>query len=173
MMVRPVLYLLCSCLVFSHALVQQAKPVEPETMGVVYLLDSTDQTLKPLSKEPAKVVTARKGFSGARGAVQIPGPASSFRLKSGKDLEFVVKCTNPEAYELYAFTTKKNNREALVSTAKGKVFGGVSVQRVGAIAFDVTKYGEMSYRFVVKAPEPGEYGFVTGWNVFHFAVDPK
>ena len=41
------------------------------------------------------------------------------------------------------------------------------------VSFAVTRYGESSYRFVVTAPEPGEYGFITGWSVFHFAVDPK
>jgi hypothetical protein len=149
------------------------KGMEPESTGVVYLLDSTDQPLKPLPKETAQVVSGRKGLTGGKGSVQIPGSASSFRFKSGKDLEFVVKCTNPESFELYAFTTKGDNREAVVSTAKAHPFGKVTVQRVGAIKFDVTKYGESSYRFVVTAPEPGEYAFLTGWSAFDFAVDPK
>jgi hypothetical protein len=148
------------------------KGMEPESAGVVYLL-STDQPLKPLPKETAQVVSGRKGLTGGKGSVQIPGSASSFRFKSGKDLEFVVKCTNPESFELYAFTTKGDNREAVVSTAKAHPFGKVTVQRVGAIKFDVTKYGESSYRFVVTAPEPGEYAFLTGWSAFDFAVDPK
>jgi hypothetical protein len=172
-MARAAFYLLCSCLVLSRALAQPAKPVEPALMGAVYLLDSSEQTLTPLPKEQAKVVTSRRGFAGARGSIQIPGTVSSFRLKSGQDLEFVVKCTNPESLELYAFAAKGKNREAVVSTAKGKFFGGVSVQRVGTIPMDVSKYGEASYRFAVRAPEPGEYGFVTGWSVFHFAIERK
>jgi len=148
------------------------QPVEPESPGAVYLLDAAN--LKPLPKEAVKVVSARKGLTGGQGSVQMPDPASSFRLKSGKNLEFVVRCTNPESFELYQFATKGNNREALVATAKGKLFGGgASTQRVGPIPFAVTKYGESSYRFVVTAPESGEYGFLTGWSAFDFAVDPK
>jgi hypothetical protein len=149
------------------------KGAEPESTGVVYLMDSTDQPLRPLPKEAVKVVSGRKGLTGGQGSVQMPDPASSFRLKSGKDLEFVVRCTNPESFELYQFTKKGNNREALIATSKGKLFGGANTQRVGPIQFAVSKYGESSYRFVVTAPEPGEYGFLTGWSAFDFAVDPK
>jgi len=147
------------------------KAAEPELAGVVYLMDSTDQPLRPLPKETVKVVSGRKGLTGGQGSVQMPDPASSFRLKSGKDLEFVVRCTNPESFELYQFTKKGNNREALVATSKGKLFGGANTQRVGPIQFAVSKYSESSYRFIVTSPEPGEYGFLTGWSAFDFAVD--
>lgn len=151
---------------------EPVKGAEPESAGVVYLMDS-DLPLKPLPKETVKVVSGRKGLTGGQGSVQMPDPASSFRVKSGKDLEFVVRCTNPESFELYQFARKGNNREALVATSKGKLFGGANTQRVGPIQFAVSKYGESSYRFVVTAPEPGEYGFLTGWSAFDFAVDPK
>ncbi len=146
---------------------------EPESAGVVYLMDSTDQPLRALPKQSVRVVSARKGLTGGQGSVQMPDPASSFRLKSGKDLAFIVRCTNPESYELYQFQKKGNTREALVATAKGKLFGGANTQRVGPIQFAVSKYGESSYRFVVTSLEPGEYGFLTGWSAFDFAVDPK
>src|SRR5208283_3541221 len=135
--------------------------------------DPAGQTLKPLPKEVAKVVGAHSGLTGGKGSIQIPEPASSFRVKSGKDLEFIVWCTNPESFELHEFMKKGKDREAVVAHAKAKFFGGMTTQRVGAIPFTVTKYGESSYRFVVTAPEPGEYGFLTGWSVFDFAVDPK
>jgi hypothetical protein len=44
---------------------------------------------------------------------------------------------------------------------------------VGTIPVYISRYGESSYRFTVKAPEPGEYGFVMNWSVFDFAIDPK
>jgi len=142
-------------------------------MNVVYFLDPSDQSLKPLPKDPAKVVTKHSGITGAKGYIQIPGSASSFRLKSGRDLTFVIKCTNPEGYELYPFATNKDKREAMVSAAHAHVFGGLSSEKKSSTDLAVSKYGEMSFQFVVKAPEPGEYGFAVGWTVFNFGVDPK
>jgi hypothetical protein len=152
---------------------QPVKPAEPETMSVVYFLDPASQTLKALPKDPAKVITKHSGLTGAKGYIQIPGAASSFRLKSGQDLVFVVKCTSPESYELYPFEKNKDKREALVSKAKAGFFGGVSSQKEGTVEVGISKYGEMSYKFVVKALEPGEYGFPVKWDIYNFGVDPK
>jgi hypothetical protein len=130
--------------------------------------------LKPLSKEPAKRVIGGKGLLGRNTFVQIPGPGSSFRVKGGKDLEFVVKSSkDPENIHLYAFPKDGSNRQALVGTSSFKGFRGVSTQQVGRIELAVTKYGESSYRLVMKAPPVGEYGFVMGFDVFDFAVDPN
>jgi len=190
-MTRTAVYVLCICFLLSPLLAQETKPAQPtepvsvqqpkpetrpadpESLNVVYFLDPADQTLKPLPKEAAKVVAKRSGFTGAKGIIQIPGAASSFRLKSGKDLVFVIKCTSPESYDLYPFEKKKDKREAMVSKAKAGFFGGVSQTKAGTVPLNVSKYGEMSYRFVVTAPEPGEYGFPVKWEVYHFAVDPK
>jgi hypothetical protein len=149
------------------------RPTEPDVAEKVYLLDSSDRSLKLLPEAPAKAVTHHKGITGAAGVIQIPGPTSSFRVKGGTDLEFVVKCTDPGAFELYAFPTKGENREAVVSKAKGHLLGGVSAQTAGLIPVQVSKYSDTSYRFVLKAPEPGEYGFAVGWSVFDFGVDSK
>ena len=152
----------------------EAKPSDPELLGAVYFLDPGDQSLKPLPKEPAKVVAKASGFRGNKRFIQIPGSASTFRLKSGQDLVFVIKCTDPENYELYPFEGKKDKRETLVAKATTGTFLKTSVERLdNTIKMDVSKYGEMSYRFVVKAPEPGEYGFPVKWDVYNFGVDPK
>ena len=159
--------------VATKAVGEPVKGREPELEGVVYLLDSADAPLRPLPKETVQVVGGRKGLTGGKGFVQVPGSASSLRLKSGRDMEFVVKCTNPESFELYPLANKGDNRQALTSTAKAHPFGGVTLERVPGIKFDVTKYGDSSYRFVVRAPEPGEYAFLTGWSAFDFAVEAK
>ena len=153
----------------APAAAPSAKPVEPDAMGEVYFLDSSNQSLKLLPKDPAKVVTHHTGLLSAKGDIQIPGTASSFRLKSGKDVEFVVKCTNPETYHVYPFVRKGKNREAEVSKAKALI--NVTEQQVGPMTIVVSKYGESSYRFTMTAPEPGEYGFIVGWSVYHFGVD--
>ncbi len=172
MKIRLALSLLCISLVFPLAFAQQAKPLEPEMMRLVYFLDSTDQTLKPLPRETAKIVAGRGAFSNtAKGSAQIPGAASTFRLKGGKDLEFVIQCTNPEDYELHMFKTKGKNREALISTTKIGWNQKETMQREGAIAFDMAKYGQSSYRFVVKGLAPGEYAFLNDVNSFDFAID--
>ena len=152
-----------------------SKPADPELMSAVYFLDPTDQSLKPLPKGPAKVVSKHSGFSSRNAFIQIPGAASPFRLKSGHDLVFVVKCSNPESYELYPFQKDTDKREALLAKHK---FGGLkglneTVQKLSSIEMSTSKYGEMSYRFVVKALKPGEYGFLVQWDVYHFGVDPN
>ncbi len=149
-----------------------AKPADPEVMSVVYQLESPGQPLKTLPQERGKIVTHHKGFGGATGSIQIPGAASTYHLKAGQELVFVVKTTNPESFKLYLFEVKGKNREALISSAKAGFFGGVSSQNVGQqVTVDVSKYGEMSYKLSVKNIKPGEYGFVNDWNVFHFAVE--
>src|SRR5664279_2359275 len=48
---QPATHLLCFCLVLLPALAQQTTPLEPELMNVVYVVDPSDRTLKPLPKE--------------------------------------------------------------------------------------------------------------------------
>jgi len=176
LMTRPAVCVLCIGMVLSPVLAQQTnpetKPPEPASMNVVYFLDPSDQTLRPLPKDTAKVVTKR-GFASAKGFIQIPGATSLLRLKSGHDLEFVIKCADPDKYELFPFTTGKDKREAMVSAAKAKFFGGVTTERKVGATVAVSKVGDMVYRFVVTAPEPGEYGFAVGWSVYGFGVDAK
>lgn len=171
---RPTFHLLCLCLVLSPALAQQTKLPEPELRNVVYLVDSSDHTLKPLPNEPGKItvklrphlaVPVPKGYD----LVQIKGPVSSFRLKGGNDLEFVIKCRNPDSLRLYAFTKKGNNRETTMSSETG---GGTIDVSYGVKVF-LTEYGEASYKIAVRDPGPGEYGFLKDGVVFDFAVDAK
>ena len=171
---RPIFHLLCLCLALSPTLAQQTKLPEPELRNVVYLVDSSNHTLKPLPNQPGKIsaklrphlaIPVPKGFD----FVQIPGPVSSFRLKGGSDLEFVITCRNPDSLRLYAFTKKGNNREATMSS----VTGGGTVDVSYGVKIYLTEYGESSYKIAVKGPEPGEYGFLKDGVVFDFAVDPK
>jgi len=170
-MLRLALWLVCICLVSWPAFAQEAKPLEPESVGVLYYL-SNDHSLKPLPKEPPKRTTAGKGLASVNTFVQLPGPASALRLKSGKDLEFVVTSSTPENIHLYPFMPKGKDRRALVGTSSPKGFRGVSTQQLGRIDLAISKYGEGSYRLRMKAPEPGEYGFIVGFNAFSFGVDP-
>jgi hypothetical protein len=163
-------------LVLSPVLAQQAKPAEPDTKDAIYLLDSSDQTLKPLPKEatkPASKVETHGGTTNVKVAIQIPGSTSSFHVKGGNDLEFVVKCETLPIYQLLAFTNQGGNREGIIAISTAKAFAGVTDKKAFLLKFAISKYGESSYRLEVKAPEAGEYGFVVGNSVYDFAVDPK
>src|ERR1017187_656159 len=100
----PTFHLLCLCLALSTVLAQESKLPEPELRNVIYLLDPSDHTLKPLPNEPGKINgKLRPSLSYVTGynLVQIPGTTSSFRLKGGNDLEFLIKCRNPDSLRLY------------------------------------------------------------------------
>jgi hypothetical protein len=83
----------------------------------------------------------------------------------------------------YAFKQKGSFREAQIVRVQELLFPLALVTRNGGLPFEVTASGDSSYRIVVKALKPGEYGFLmswsyidkavpNGWNVFDFAVDP-
>jgi hypothetical protein len=163
-------------LVLSPVLAQQAKPAEPDTQDVIYLLNSSDQSLKPLPMEPSKPASKAEihgGITHIKVAIQIPGSTSSFHVKGGNDLEFVVKCESFPAYQLLAFTNQGDHREGLIATSAAQAFVGVTDKKTFLLKFAVSKYGDSSYRLEFKAPDAGEYGFVVGNNVYDFAVDPK
>ena len=162
------MHLLSFCLLLSPALAQQATPLEPELINVVYLVNSSDRTLKPLPKELGITDTklGRTPFK-KYGLLRVPGTASSLRLKSENQLEFVIKCKNPDSLRLYMFTKKGNNREATISSATGT--GTIDLSY--GVKIYLTEYGESLYKIAVRSLEPGEYGFFKGGIVFAFAVD--
>ena len=165
---RPTTHFLFFCLALSPVLAQQTTPLQPELINTIYLMDSSDHTLKPLLKEPGALDT-KVGLTPIKGRriLRIPGSASSFRLKGGNDLEFVIKCKNPDGLGLYMFTKKGNNREATISSATGA--GTIDVSY--GVRIYLTEFGESLYKIAVRSPEPGEYGFLKGGVVFAFAVD--
>jgi hypothetical protein len=90
------------------------------------------------------------------------------RIKGGKDIEFVVLKSAPESFHLYPFTKKGKDRQAPIEIVKPAIgpFGRASKQEVPPMEVDISKYGELSYRLLVRALGPGEYGFATEFNVF-------
>jgi hypothetical protein len=150
--------------------------MEPELTEAVYFLDSAAQTLKPLPKatpKPASKADSSHGSTTVKAAIQIPGSASSFHVKGGNDLEFVVKCENPYKYLLLPFTKQGDNREGIITLVKVGAFGAGKEKKSFIIPVGVSAYGESTYRLVVKAPDAGEYGFTVDNDVYDFAVDPK
>jgi hypothetical protein len=159
----------CVCLILSNAFAQQLMPPQPGLANVVYFVESSENKLKALPTENGKLV-GRVRPTRLRDLIQIPGAASSFRLKAGNDLVFAFKCSEPDILQLYAFTVKGNKREAVVS---GTDVTGITMPYYG-LKFSLTEYGDSSYKVVVKSLRTGEYGFRLGSKtVFDFAVDAK
>jgi hypothetical protein len=79
--------------------------------------------------------------------------------------------------QLRPFKVGKGDRELLMHTAGGHVFGGVKSQAADdtAIAVTVKKFGTKSYEVVPSQPlPPGEYFFtVLGMQADCFGVDTK
>lgn len=145
-------------------------PLEPATIGDVFLLDSSSQALKALPSEPWKAV-GKPGWSTATGSIQVSGESSPFRVKAGDTTDLVFRVGNPDAVRLYQFTVKKHTSEFELV----KVKGGFHQQRqtLDSIPADITKFGESSFQLIPKSPlGPGEYAIDASGRMFTFGIDP-
>jgi hypothetical protein len=148
---------------------QSSKPPEPATIGDVFLLDSSNQKLSPLPREPWKAI-GKPGWTTATGSIQISGETSSLRIKVGDQTEFVFNVGNPEGVRLYQLTRKKDMRELELV----KVKSGFHPQRktLDGIESDISKYGDSSYKLVPKSSlGAGEYAIDVSGKIFTFGID--
>ncbi len=141
-------------------------PLDAPSIGVVYLLDVTSRTLKPLPEEPWKA-QARDNV----GAIEIAGQHSYLRVVTGKP-ELVFKIGNPENAKLYALNVdvgKKNQRWFSLVHKTGK-----AREVSPGIPIEIKKVGESSYELVPEPTlRPGEYAvLLSGSRVFTFGIDP-
>lgn len=173
------------CLMSQQGLGQQPLPPRPELANIVYIFQSSEDTLKPLPAQKAKAIE-KSGLTRSRTLFRVPGRVSSFRLKNGSELVFAVRCSDPDAFKLYAFTIKGNTREAVTVGAKAWTRSGPALEPPYDLKFSLTEYGDTSYKIVVKSLKPGEYAFAVGmalekkhraqlndYQVFDFAVDAQ
>jgi hypothetical protein len=146
------------------------KPIEPEIIGQVYLLDSAHQILQKLPQEQWKAI-GKGGWSGAKGFIQVEGAGSSFRLKAGQTIEFVLAVQNVEQVRLYAAAVKGSNRQAeLVQIKNG--FGRQQRSTSEGISLVITRYGESSFKLVPDPPlASGEYFIDVEGKLYTFGVD--
>jgi hypothetical protein len=148
-----------------------SKSLEAPSIGVVYLLDSSNQTLKPLPDEPWRV----QGRNDA-GIVEVAGERSYVRIASDKP-EFVFKIGNPENAKLYAFNVdakfsvdaKPTNRRWFSLIHKI----GRKTETSPGIPVEITRFGESSYKIVpTLSLRPGEYAILlSGTRLFSFGID--
>jgi hypothetical protein len=159
-----------------------SKPLVPPSIGVVYLLDSSNQNLKALSDEAWKAGRS-SAWKAAYGrshtgtiSLDVSGGRSSFRIATDKP-EFVFTFGSPENAALYVATEdKKNKRQFAVETVN------VNTNRISnlpGISVEITQFGESSYKLAPKSPlHPGEYAILLRGSpqakdkkIFTFGID--
>jgi hypothetical protein len=160
--------MICSLLCICTAQIATVKPLEPESIGTFFYLDSAAQTLKQLPKEEFK--KHRGGsFSTVTDSVMVSGDASALHIPSNDATTFVFKVFKDEEAaraKLFQFNVKGSEREYELGRWKRRDYtanGGLSV--------NVAKFGESSYKLTPETPlSPGEYALTLGPSVFTFSV---
>jgi hypothetical protein len=146
-----------------------AKPLEPEILGVPFLLDSASQVLKPLADENWKAQTKRSGMFVVNGVITVSGEHSAVRVAGGGAIQLVFKVEHPESVKLYQATSEKNQRIIAIVKTHG---AGTTEERIPSVAVVLTKYGESSYKLVPQSPlVPGEYAVIYSGKVMTFGID--
>ncbi len=176
---RRLVILLAFSLGSCGAQTTSSKPVEVPSVGVIYVLDSSNQALKPLPDEAFKgghssVFKTAYGKSPMTGSFDVSGAHSSFRIAAGKP-EFVFTFGSPENAILYVSTDSKNERRF----ASVQINRDNSVVNLPGIPVVLTQFGNSSYKLVPASPlHPGEYAIVLRGSpqakdkkIFTFGID--
>ncbi|HXD79543.1 MAG TPA: hypothetical protein VN616_17125 [Puia sp.] len=126
------------------------------------------------------------GFGGSQMSYAMDGGRSALRIKAGDSLRFVVKMVSmagdpSSVVKLYKFESKKDSREALLSSQSR--FGG-SKDPKNEVSYDVRRSGSDVFILIPSARlAPGEYAFMNSmmmkqsgvsvmYTFFTFGVDP-
>jgi hypothetical protein len=141
--------------------------LDAPSIGAVYLLDSSNQTLKPL---PDEAWTAHA--SGDTANIEVNGERSYIRIANDKP-EFVFEIGNPENAKLYAFTIDNKNEKEIRRRFSLVHKVGKARQTSPGIPVEISKFAESSYKLVpVPSLRPGEYAILlSGSKVFTFGID--
>lgn len=154
------------------ARMQDNRVPEPETIGVLFWRDPGTNALVPLDREIISV-KASPGFFKASAKLRVNGVAARLRLNPVPPPEFIVQLANgvdPNKIKLYLLKVDGGKRVTTVATASA--FGSTS--QLQTLPFDVTKYGQNSYKLRPSQPlVPGEYVFnaTDSTDAFCFAID--
>jgi hypothetical protein len=154
-------------LVFCAAQTTTDKPLEPDTIGVFFYLDSATQTLKRLPQEDFKRHSS--GFASLTQSVRVSGDASSFRFAGNDKTTFVFKVFKDEqaaGAKLFQFNVKGSEREYDLGKWKRKDY----TPNTG-LSINIAKFGGSSYKLTPEGSlTPGEYALTLGPTVFTFGV---
>ena len=149
----------------------QDKPIEPETLGVIYLLRNGG--LVPLDREVSHV-KASPGFFKAKAKLRVNGTSAALRVRPTERLDFVVQLANgvdPNKLKLYKLDVSGGKRETVILTVVA--FSGAKAE-LKTLTLDVTRHGERSYKLTpAQQLLPGEYVLVAtdSTDAYCFGVD--
>ena len=146
-----------------------SKPIEPDVLGVVFLLDSSNHVLQPLSNERWKAQGKRSGWFSAAGFIEIAGEHPEVRVASSRKIELIFNVSHPEDVKLYQSLQKKDQR--LFEMVKVGP-GGRTREPIPGLPVVLTKYGQSSFKLVPMSPlVPGEYAVIYDGTVMSFGID--
>lgn len=183
-MKRNVALAACLALLLANAGAGQeaVKVQEPEYIGVFYFAESATGALTPLERQTPEVKIKVKalGFGGGEGSIEVKGGKSPTRFKAGQPLSFVVRLASQQVdplsvIQFFSLESKKDKRRLVISKAGSMGISGRSVAGASAVSFNVSKYGESSFKISpARDLPPGEYA-LSGEGIkdgFCFGVDP-
>ncbi|WP_144281849.1 hypothetical protein [Chryseobacterium echinoideorum] len=140
--------------------------VEPEFIGECLLL-KPDQSTLLLEKHMTQTRSAMNagmvitGFGSIKSKLQIEGCCSATKLKSGDDIQFIVRAvdnnTDPMAI-IKIFELDSNKKFRRAEMASINTFGTTKTNKLHYLNFTGKKYGQNSYLITLKDKLPGEYG---------------
>jgi hypothetical protein len=143
------------------------KPLEPESIGAFFYLDSATQTLKRLPQEEFNKHSG--GFAHVVQSVRVSGEASSLRIAANDKTIFLFKVFKDEqaaGARLFQFSVKGSEREYDLGKWKHKDY----TPNVG-LPVNIAKFGDSSYKLTPEtALAPGEYALTLGPTVYTFGV---
>jgi hypothetical protein len=150
-----------------------AKPVEPTAIGVVYLLDSTSEELKPLPDEQWNQTYHGCGSGTECDSIEVLGDRSAFRLGLDEKFEFIFKTGSPEKVSLYQFDLIANRpykKKRRFDFDRGQ--NVIHKSPIKGLPTEVSQFGASSYKLVPASPlAPGEYAINLAGEVYTFGVD--
>ena len=153
---------------------QESKLQEPESIGILYWRDPSNNALVPLDRE--NTATKASGLFVVKAKLRIKGATAKLRLKPDPTPEFIVQLANgvdPNKIKLYLLKVEGDARTTVVATVTA--FGGKA--ELQTLSVDVKKYGQNSYKLTPAQPlAQGEYAFnaVDSPDAFCFRIEvPK
>ncbi|CAD7809713.1 hypothetical protein CHRY9390_02055 [Chryseobacterium aquaeductus] len=158
---RKILLFAAICL--CGASIHSQTVIEPEFIGECMVL-KPDQSTELLEKHLTQTRSSGviiTGFGSLKSKLQIDGCCSNTKLKSGNDIQFIVRAvdnnTDPMAIiKIFEFDSSKKFRRAELASVNS--FGTTKTNKLHYLNFTGKKYGQNSYLITLKDKPVGEFG---------------